>query len=137
MSCVLCEAPDRTGDIVFEDSSSLVIAHSDWATRGHLMVVWKAHVENLSDLSDDEAAHFLHVHRSAEREVLLATSQDRAILFKLGVATPHLHVHIYPVSARLDRGGVMAIIEARVTDSADEQTRQELIEDLRTRLRAN
>ena len=54
----------------------------------------------------------------------------RAILLKLGIATPHLHLHIYPVSASLDRTAVMEIIDGRVRDSFD----QTLIDDLRERL---
>ena len=108
----------------------LVILHEDWAVRGHAMVVWKAHVENVADLATDEHAHFASVHHRAERALLDATGADRAILLKLGIATPHLHLHIYPVSASLDRAAVMEIIDGRVRDSFD----QTLIDDLRERL---
>ncbi|MEO6260732.1 MAG: HIT family protein [Thermoanaerobaculia bacterium] len=134
MTCVLCDTPDQTGEIVFEDNSSLVIIHDDWATRGHLMVVWKAHVQNLSDLSDIEASHFLCLYRLAERAVLDATGAERSVILKLGIAVPHLHVHIYPVSASLDRTGVMQIIEARVRDFPEEGTRRALVQHLREHL---
>src|SRR4051795_3145914 len=129
MSCVFCNDPHAAGQVLREDDRTLVILHNHWAVRGHAMVVWKAHVENVAELTADEYAHFAAVHHRAERALLAATGADRAILLKLGIATPHLHLHIYPVSASLDRAAVMAIIEARVREPFD----QTLIDELRKR----
>lgn len=136
MSCLLCDTPDQTGEIVFEDGSALVIIHDDWATRGHLMVVWKAHVQNLSDLSDDEAARFVRLYLLAERAALQATGAERAIILKLGIAVPHLHVHIYPVSASLDRLAVMQILDSKVREVPGESERRALVDHLRRELAA-
>ena len=99
--------------------------------RGHAMVVWKTHVENVSDLSLEDAAHLSQVHHAAEKALLAATGTDRAVLLKLGIATPHLHLHIYPVSAALDRAAVMAIIDARTRVTRDEA----FVEHVRSLLR--
>jgi len=130
MTCVFCNDPRAAGEVLFEDDRVLVILHDDWAVRGHAMIVWKTHVENVADLTAGEYAHFAAVHHRAERALLAATGTDRAILLKLGIATPHLHLHIYPVSASLDRAAVMEIIDARVRDSFD----QTFIDELRERL---
>jgi diadenosine tetraphosphate (Ap4A) HIT family hydrolase len=89
-----------------------VVVHEDWAVRGHAMVVWKAHVENIGDLTEADARHLILVHRVTERALLRLTGAQRAILMKLGIATPHLHLHIYPVSSALTREEVMDIIDA-------------------------
>ena len=120
MSCIFCNDPRAAGEVLFEDDRTLVILHNDWAVRGHAMVVWKAHVENVADLATDEHAHFASVHHRAERALLDATGADRAILLKLGIATPHLHLHIYPVRASLDRAAVMAIIDGKVRVARDD-----------------
>jgi diadenosine tetraphosphate (Ap4A) HIT family hydrolase len=130
VSCVFCNDPRAAGEMLFEDDRLLVILHDDWAVRGHAMVVWKAHIENVADLTVDEYAHFAAVHHRAERALLDATGVDRAILLKLGIATPHLHLHIYPVSAALDRAAVMKIVDGHKRDAFD----QTLIADLRERL---
>jgi histidine triad (HIT) family protein len=130
MSCVFCDDPRAAGELLFADDRVLVILHDDWAVRGHAMVVWKRHVENVADLTADESVHFAAVHHRVERALLAATGADRAILLKLGIATPHLHLHIYPVSASLARAEVMEIIDARVREAFD----QTLIDDLRERL---
>lgn len=120
MECVFCTDVTRSGDVVFEDQRTWVVLHDDWSVRGHAMVVWKLHVENFSDLVPEDVAHFARVHRRAERALLEATNAERAILLKLGIATPHLHLHIYPVSAALDRAEVMRIINAEVREARDE-----------------
>lgn len=130
MSCVFCNDPRQAGELLFDDGRVLVILHNDWAVRGHAMIVWKAHVENVADLSAVEYAHFAATHHRAETALLAATGADRAILLKLGIATPHLHLHIYPVSAALSRDDVMQIIEARGREAFD----QTLIDELRERL---
>jgi len=98
----------------------VVVLHDDWAVRGHAMVIWKAHVENYSDLSEDDAAELSRVHHAAEKILLAATKAERAVLMKLGIMTPHLHLHIYPVSASLDRAAVMAIIDGKTREGRDE-----------------
>jgi diadenosine tetraphosphate (Ap4A) HIT family hydrolase len=130
MSCVFCNDPRAAGEVLFEDDRVLVILHNDWAVRGHAMVVWKAHVENVADLTSDDYAHFAAIHHRAERALLAATGADRTILLKLGIATPHLHLHIYPLGASLDRAAVMEIIDGRVREPFD----QTFIEELRGRL---
>ena len=132
MRCVFCTDPREAGEIVYEDGRVWVILHADWAVRGHAMVVWRRHVENVADLTLDDAVHFAAVHHRAERALLAATKAERAVLMKLGIATPHLHLHIYPVSAALRREEVFEIIEARVRAAYDEALVAELRERLAT-----
>ena len=84
------------------------------------MVIWKRHIQNISEMSDEELAHFWRVYRNAERVLLETTKAERAVMLKLGIAVPHLHVHIYPVADSLDRAAVNAIIEGRVRGERDE-----------------
>jgi diadenosine tetraphosphate (Ap4A) HIT family hydrolase len=119
MECVFCSDVTRSGEVVFDDQRTWVVLHDDWSVRGHAMVVWKLHVENLSDLTPEDGAHFARVLRRAERVLLDVTNADRAILMKLGIATPHLHVHIYPVSATFDRNAVMRVINGETREPRD------------------
>src|ERR1043165_5759929 len=117
-SCLLCRKND--GDVLYDDDRCAVVLHDDWAVLGHAMVVWRSHVENVSDLSEQDAAHLSQMHHRAERALLAATGAERAILMKLGIATPHLHLHIYPVVASLDRAAVFAIIDGKTRVERDE-----------------
>jgi diadenosine tetraphosphate (Ap4A) HIT family hydrolase len=119
-----------TVELVYEDAAAAVALHEDWSVRGHAMVISKRHVENASELSADDMARFADVYRRAERAILDLTGADRAVMLKLGIVTPHLHIHIYPVSASLDRAAVMEIIEGRTREERDE----EFVRALRQRL---
>jgi diadenosine tetraphosphate (Ap4A) HIT family hydrolase len=130
VTCVFCTDVRNAGEVVAEDDRLWIVLHSDWAVPGHAMVVWKKHVENIADLTIDEYLHFAAAHHQAERALLAATRAHRAIILKLGIATPHLHVHIFPVAATLDRAAVMEIIDARVRAPRDEA----LVAELRERL---
>ena len=130
MTCVFCDDVHRAGDVLADDARLWIVLHDDWAVRGHAMIVWKAHVENVADLALDDWLHFAATHHRVERALLDATGAGRAVILKLGIATPHLHVHLYPVAATLDRAAVMAIVDARVRVPRDGA----LVADLRRRL---
>lgn len=123
--CGFCTDLGQAGTIVHDDQRCAVLLHPDSAVAGHAMVVWKRHVENVADLNDEERAHFSRIHAAAERALLEVTGTDRAVLLKLGILTPHLHLHIYPVSRSLDLKAVQRIIagevrEERKPDFADQ-----------------
>lgn len=119
-SCSLC-ADLIAGDVVYQDDDCRVVLHEDWAVRGHAMVVARRHVENVSDLTPDEWRRIAEVHRRTERALLDLAPAERAVVMKLGTATPHLHLHIYPVSARLDRAAVMRIIDGATREPRDDR----------------
>jgi diadenosine tetraphosphate (Ap4A) HIT family hydrolase len=99
MACVFCTDLAAAGELLFEDESSWVLLHPDWSPRGHTMVVAKRHAENTSDLDEDEWLQLARTFRKAERVILRVTIKERAIVMKLGIQTPHLHLHLYPLSA--------------------------------------
>jgi diadenosine tetraphosphate (Ap4A) HIT family hydrolase len=132
--CPLCDAaldPGRAGMVLFEDARLFGVLHEDWAVAGHAMLVWKRHLENVSELDGEEAAHFMASLSRMERAVLAATGSQRAILMKLGIQVPHLHLHLYPVSSHLDRQAVMRIIEATVSDGRPPAERAVLADRIR------
>lgn len=116
---MFCTNPANVGEVVFEDERCLVVLHDDWSPRGHAMVVAKRHIENASDLDEDEWLHLARVWHRAERVILDATGADRAILFKLGILTPHLHVHIYPMSKDDTRDDVFQAFDGQKRDEKD------------------
>jgi diadenosine tetraphosphate (Ap4A) HIT family hydrolase len=120
MTCTFCSDLSDARGLVFEDERVWVLLHPDWSPRGHAMVVAKRHVENASSLDEEEWLHLARVWHRAERAILDATGAERAIIFKLGILTPHLHIHIYPMSAIATREDVFAAIDGNVSDPRDE-----------------
>ena len=67
MSCVFCDDVRRAGDVLAEDDRLWIVLHEDWAVRGHAMIVWKKHVENVADLTAGEYAYFAAAQARASR----------------------------------------------------------------------
>jgi len=128
MSCELCGTP--RGDIVFEDALARVILHEDGSPRGHAMIVAKRHVENASDLDEADWLHLTRLWHRAERALLEATGADRAIVMKLGILTPHLHVHIYPMPSTATRAEAFDAIDGNARTERDDA----FVEDVHRRL---
>ncbi len=134
MSCLLCDTPERAGTIVFDDDRVLVLLHDDWAVAGHALVVARQHVENASDLDPVDAAHFWEIYARAERAVLAASNADRAMMLKLGIAVPHLHMHIYPVAATTDRTAVFEAFDGTLHADFSPSRKRQLIDEVRKAL---
>lgn len=117
MECTFCRqldsAAQRYEDLLFEDEQVFAFLHEDWSVLGHAVVVWKGHVENLSDLSPTELRQFMAAYHQIEKALLRGAEAVRAVVFKLGLMVPHLHLHIYPISASADRRQVMAAIDGQ------------------------
>jgi histidine triad (HIT) family protein len=129
MSCIFCDR-SFAGDVLFENDDALVVLHEDWSVRGHVMVVARRHVENAAGLTSEEWMRLARIYHDVERAVLDVTGADRAIMLKLGIQAPHLHLHIYPVSNQLTRADVMNVIDSKVGVPRDPA----LIEELRKAL---
>ncbi len=121
VACIFCTNPTKVGSIVLEDERCWVLLHHDWSPRGHAMIVAKRHIENASDLDEAEWLHLARVWHRAERVLLDATGAERAIIFKLGILTPHLHVHIYPMSSQATRDDVFAAFDGEKSEEKDER----------------
>lgn len=115
-NCTLCESRE---DLVFENDHARVLLHPDWSPRGHAMVVATRHVENASDLTEDQWLGLSRVWQRTERAILEATGAERAVIMKLGIQTPHLHIHIYPVRATDSREDVFAAIDGKRGEARD------------------
>jgi diadenosine tetraphosphate (Ap4A) HIT family hydrolase len=99
------------------------------------MIVARDHVENGSGLTEERWLALTRLWHGAEKVVLELTGAERAVAMKLGIQTPHLHIHLYPVSSSATRDDVFAWIDARRRDSEDRSFVAELRERLARALR--
>ena len=77
------------------------------------MIVAKRHVENVSDLDEDEWLHVARVWHRAERKLRDETNAERVIVLKLGVQTPHLHIHLHPFPKAATRDEIFLTLTGR------------------------
>lgn len=110
--CPICS--DHQTHVFFSDETALVRLSDEFACVGHSVISARRHVENVSDLTDDESMRFLSIYRKAERALLDLFEMDRVLAVKLGLAVPHLHIHLYPVGSAVTRNEVDRILARAV-----------------------
>ena len=111
--CLICSIIEGRipGYKIYEDENCLAFLDIRPAAPGHTMLVPKAHVSRIEDLTTEQAqALFLALHR------LLSPIKDAvgADATTIGVnngpgsgqEVPHVHIHILP-RRRGDRGGII------------------------------
>jgi histidine triad (HIT) family protein len=103
--CVFCRIihGEETVSIVYEDDRSVAFMDIQPASPGHVLVVSRAHHENLFDTPDDVATHCLRVARRLAPGIRQATGAESINLFSAngragGQDVLHFHLHLIPVS---------------------------------------
>ena len=135
MDCPFCQDEVTANKTIIGESTHAVAwLHESRAHRGHSVVASRRHCENLTDLDEVEAADFLRLERTVESAVLSETDATRAVLVKLGLQVPHLHVHVYPVGADFDRKAVMEVIDGKVTDTTTAEQKRVFAELVKSRI---
>jgi diadenosine tetraphosphate (Ap4A) HIT family hydrolase len=137
VNCILCETPESVGPVVFDDGRLIVLLHNDWAVAGHALVIARQHVQNASDLDPGDATHFWELYARAERAVLAVSGAERAMMLKLGIQVPHLHVHIYPVAGTATRATVFDAFDGKATAELNESQRETFVDAVRSALRSD
>ena len=132
--CALSADPTSHPLHIHENRAAVAVIHDDWAIRGHAMIVARRHVENTSALDDEEARLFFDAVRSVERALLEVFAADRVFMMKLGVAVPHLHLHLYPVTRSATRDDFLRAVMMESRDEPEAEEKAKLIERLRARL---
>ena len=107
MQCVFCTDVHEAGELLAEDQHTWVVRHP----QGQPMIVSRRHVQNVSALPEDEWLHFARVWHRVEK----AMHAERVLVMKLGLQTPHLHVHLFPFDGPVTREEAFRAFEGRLT----------------------
>ncbi|HUH14143.1 MAG TPA: HIT family protein [Longimicrobiales bacterium] len=103
-SCVFCRiiAGEEMVSLVHEDEHALAFMDIQPLTRGHLLVVSRAHHPTLFDLPPELASHCLDVARRLAAALPAAVGAEAVNVFCAngragGQDVPHFHLHLIPV----------------------------------------
>jgi histidine triad (HIT) family protein len=123
--CIFCkivteEIPSRK---VYEDEHSFAFLDINPRNPGHTLVVSKAHVENIFDLEEDEAAELMKSLRRVAIGVKQATGTEGISICQsngqlAGQAVPHIHFHIIPRTEAEKGIGLEAVLPVKKQDDA-------------------
>ena len=85
---------------IYEDEKTMAFLDINPETPGHTLVVPKAEVDKIYELSDEDYTALMNTVKklSAHMEKVLGekTSGERALMKVIGTDVPHAHVHLLP-----------------------------------------
>lgn len=112
---------------VYEDERTLAFLDIHPSTPGHTLVLPKAHVVRVEDLSVEDAEALFHALHRVVGPIQKAVDAPASTVGinngpESGQVVPHLHIHVIP-RFRGDRGGIIQGIARRGRPSREEMRR--------------
>jgi histidine triad (HIT) family protein len=101
--CIFCRivAGELPSIRIHEDDRAIAIMDINPATRGHALVIPRAHARDISDIPDDDLAHCAQVSRDIAGRAVSALGADGVTIMQSNAAAAwqtvfHYHVHVIP-----------------------------------------
>ncbi|NUM25150.1 MAG: HIT family protein [Candidatus Buchananbacteria bacterium] len=96
--CIFCKI--AVGDIpsatIYEDDKIKVFLDINPVTKGHSLIIPKAHYQMMADTPSDLLAHVFSKAQELMVVIKEALEADFVALSVVGVDVPHFHVHLIP-----------------------------------------
>ena len=129
-SCIFCRI--IRGEIpsykIYEDEKTLAFLDISPSAPGHTLIIPKAHVTRVEDLSEEDAEalfNILHLLVGGIQDAMEASSSTIGINNgpESGQEVPHVHIHVIP-RTRGDRGRIIqGLVQSMDRPSAEEMLR--------------
>jgi diadenosine tetraphosphate (Ap4A) HIT family hydrolase len=122
-------AGDIPGRFVWADDVAVALGTIAPITEGHMLVVPRAEIVQLTEAPDDVLAHLVLVAKVIGQAQQQAWSAPRAALLVAGFEVDHLHLHVLPAwgEAELSFRNARTDVPAAELDAAAERIRAELV----------
>lgn len=116
------------GRFVWADDRAVAFGTIAPISDGHVLVVPREEVAQLTDADDDLLAHLVRVAKTVGRAQQAAWDAPRAALLVAGFEVPHLHLHVLPAwgEAELSFSAARHDVPADELDAAAERLRDAL-----------
>lgn len=116
------------GRFVWADDRAVAFGTIAPIADGHVLVVPRAEVAQLTDADDDLLAHLVVVAKTIGRAQQATWDAPRAALLVAGFEVPHLHLHVLPAwgEAELSFTNARHDVPAEQLDAAAERLRDAL-----------
>ena len=102
-SCLFCRivAGDLPSTRIHEDDRAIAIMDIHPATRGHALVIPRAHAADISEMADDDLAHCALVARDIAARAVSGLGADGVTIMQSNGAAAwqtvfHYHLHVIP-----------------------------------------
>lgn len=134
--CIFCKiiSKDFSSHTIYEDEKTICIMDIQPLTRGHLLVMPKAHACQLADMEDEHIEALMRTVKKMARVIIDVMKPDGYNVFQnngraAGQVVDHVHFHIVP---RISGDGVL---NPKHKPRADEDELKAVAEQLRARLK--
>lgn len=116
------------GRFVWKDDRAVAFLTIAPITDGHVLVVPREEVDQLTDAPDDLLAHLVGVAKRIGLAQQTAWDAPRAALLVAGFEVPHLHLHVLPAwdESSLTFANARPDVPADELDAAAERLREAL-----------
>ena len=94
MTCELCSGTG--GELLWEGPFCRIVYVEEAGYPGFCRVVWRAHVKEMTDLTEAERMHLMEVVFAVVSVLREHLDPAKVNLASLGNAVPHLHWHVIP-----------------------------------------
>ena len=94
MECELCSRVG--GELLWQDERCRVVCVDEPGYPGFCRVIWRSHVKEMTDLSEDDRMHLMEVVFALESVLREHLEPAKINLASLGNLVPHLHWHVIP-----------------------------------------
>ena len=104
MDCQVCskqkDLSSHTGPAIFDDGGWLVThfpkLETEKATRGHLLIESRRHLQDLTEMNDEEASALGRLIREGATRIKERLGVDHVYCYRINDKTTHLHFHLIP-----------------------------------------
>ncbi|MFQ5531318.1 MAG: HIT family protein [Candidatus Nanoarchaeia archaeon] len=99
MECELCKIIEEKYRLICEDEYSFCIVAQNPLKPGHILVLPKRHVSELSDLSEKEAKSLFNISEKIKKSIEEVYKEGAIIHINTGKHMSqgqHIHIHILP-----------------------------------------
>ena len=122
---------------MYEDDNTMAFLDIYPLSRGHTLVIPKAHVQQVESLGEKESVALFNTVWKLAKYVQEATNTNASVIGinngqDSGQEVPHVHVHIIPRSRGDGGGSIHAVMRNRPSVSKDEM--QRIAEKIRSRI---
>jgi diadenosine tetraphosphate (Ap4A) HIT family hydrolase len=132
--CELCESPG--GEVLHQGTQFRVVLVEDADYPGFCRVIWRDHVQEVTDLSELDRMLLMDVLWQVEHVVREVMQPEKINLASLGNKVPHLHWHVIPryTDDAHFPGSVWSEVQ-RMSSTASLEVRSERLHALRAKMR--
>ena len=121
--CIFCKIERRElpAALLFEDEQCLAFLDLRQTTRGHTLLIPRAHVDQIQDLPDDLAAHLFATAQKIARHFREKLDALRVGYAAVGFGMAHAHIHIVPLWHEHDitSRAYAAVVDGQVNFAAE------------------